>query len=52
MDGQQQIMPTLHRERGEVNGAVLENGTILRLPPNAFEPSFNRASRLRPAEVS
>jgi hypothetical protein len=27
------VATTLHGPRGEVNGAMLENGTVLRLPP-------------------
>jgi hypothetical protein len=31
------VATTLHGKRGEVNGALLENGTILRLPPPEAE---------------
>jgi hypothetical protein len=31
------VAATLHGKRGEVNGAVLENGTVLRMPPPEAE---------------
>jgi hypothetical protein len=31
------VMAALHGKRGEVNGALLENGTVLRLPPPEAE---------------
>jgi hypothetical protein len=42
------VASTLHGKRGEVNGALLEDGTVLRLPP----PEAERLERwLRPGQM-
>lgn len=48
MDIQGQVQTTLRGPRGEVNGAVLEDGTILRLPPREAE---RFAELLRPGQT-
>jgi hypothetical protein len=45
---QGRVRMTLHGPRGEVNGALIENGTVLRLPP----PDANRfADPLQPGQA-
>jgi hypothetical protein len=48
MQVQGRVKAALHGPRGEINGALLEDGTILRLPP----PEANRlASQLAPGQA-
>ena len=39
---------TLHGRKGEINGAMLEDGTVLRLPPHE---AARNAARLAPGQT-
>jgi len=47
-EGQGRVRMTLHGRQGEVNGALLDNGTILRLPP---PEAYRFAALLQPGQT-